>query len=387
MGRITAKDLKKREGSSGDGELYHTDADIYSIGYNAPTPRKRADPVTHGGWDESYFHGWDIPNFHRKVRQGDLLPHTPWEQFSLTGYTTGKYRIRSHSGDPSKWSEWYATGGEYCYTARPLTKELILEHTPDISDKYVQEAAAGIYTDGFDVLTFVAELTEVYRLFMNTAQTLLKLRIPRDWKSLSNEWLSARYGWRTLIYDMIGINEAIEKLNEKQRTRHSEKRWATSSTTTTEVFEWLTDSNRYYLRAVVTDHVTVSLRGSVTADIIIPAFQFNPVMAAWELIPFSFIIDWFVTIGKAIASASFLTFQTNYSASSGLKVEVVRDHVYEDVNHQTGYISGYNEGTGHYEGSIEIRHPCSVPLTPHLTLNIDFYKILDLLALIIQRFR
>lgn len=328
--------------------------------------------------DNGYFVGYDTPHYHSRKRKGELLPMTPWRKFTITGECDGGHEMTYDNG--SSWINYFTTGKYFSYTNWVVTEEEVQEHFPAQIDQYVQEAASRIYSSGHDTLTFLAELTEVRKMFANTAVKILKLDFPKGWKSFSNDWLSYRYGWRTLMYDIKDIYEAVQKLNT-DKTRIMKKAHGKHATDSWD--EWETDSGYFGLNHVLHDRVEVSHVGSVVADVEIPTFQFNPFQTAWELIPYSFVLDWFLSVGKSIAAASFLTLQSNHYASWGVKVTVER--TYQNTGFNIHDWSGTYETNGWSKAELEVRTPCSVPLLPHFTLRLNPYKILDLIGLIVQR--
>lgn len=335
--------------------------------------------------DEGYFVGYDIPHFHSRKRAGELLPQTPWHQYERDVTCEGWYAAQVIESGQSV--SLYCTGP---YTvaaptgAWTLSEEDLMAEFPAYTDKYVQQAAAKIYSSGFDALTFLAEFTDVIRLFKTVGKQLLTLRLPKNWRDYSNEWLSWRYGWRTLMYDIQNINELLSEFDSK-RTRWKETQGVTQRHEVSEVTS--KEFDYWYCQKTTTDKVTKSLRGTVIADIEIPKLQFNPFVTAWEKIPLSFVLDWFVTVGKAIDAASFLCFSSAYSASRGIRVDMERLRTLTDVSAKPGYVSGGCELALTTKAYREVRIPCSVPVTPHLTLNLDSKRVLDLVALVIQRLK
>jgi hypothetical protein len=217
---------------------------------------------------------------------------------------------------------------------------------------------------------------------MNAGLKLLKLDVPRNWKALANDYLSYRYGWRTLMFDIKDIYDKCQKLQSGiQRVR----RKAHGERVFSDTRDWQTEAGDYFEIHHVYDEIKTSLRGNVIADIDIPQFQFNPFQTAWELIPYSFVLDWFVSVGKTIAAASFLTLQSKYTAAYGFRVSI--DRTYEYTIECKEDCEGERSQVGTCKAEFEIRTPCSVPLTPHFTLRLNSWKVLDLLGMIVQKFR
>lgn len=186
------------------------------------------------------------------------------------------------------------------------------------------------------------------------------------------------------MYDIESLNEAIRNLNDK-RTRYSKRAGTTYSFTNSD--EWTTNHSSFIRQHTLIDEVTIGIRGSVVADIEISKFQLNPLQTGWEIIPFSFVIDWFVNVGKTLSAWSFLATQTDYTAAAGYIVEVEREYQFEIESGLSNFISGHSYMQGSCYQSQTRRTPCSIPKLPHLILKLNSFKILDLLALIIQRWR
>lgn len=337
------------------------------------------------------YQGFAIPDFHSRKRKGELLPQTPWRKLELAGSMAGEYDLTYlYKGytyhqtidatyvltDPSNWA----------------VSEEELDAAAVMDFGYVQEAAAKIYSSGFDALTWLAELASVRTMFLGAAKKLANLELPKNWKKLPlrkrtwkklvNEWLEGRYGWRTLIFDIFNINECITSWNNK-KTRLSER----SGTRYRDIAQTAWNSETTYFTRLHTMNrvVEVGLTGTVVADIEVPKIQFNPLQTAWELIPLSFVLDWFWSVGKSIQAISFLAHQAKYSASAGLYVRIEKSYDINISATKTGYISGNCWSRGSSFGELRVRTPCNVPLTPHLTLRLNAFKVLDLVAIATQR--
>lgn len=337
--------------------------------------------------DNGVTFGYDIPNFHRRRRKGELLPCTPFRQFRTNGSTKGVYDFYT----PVYYYKISEPGRNSHMTDWVVTEEMCAAELPTTYDVYVQEAAARIYGQGHDTLTFLAELSDVHRMFENVGKRLLRFPdlIPRkSWKEImkgtSSDWLQYRYGWRTLSYDLQDLNKALQDLDNGIK-RYSERCGNTYRTSRIE--EWETTvtgiGTRYH---AYEDLIEVGVRGTVTADVKIPKFQFNPLQTGWELIPFSFVLDWFVSVGKALSAISFLSLAPTYVASAGQYVKITRSYRYDMGNWSTG-CGGVNYQEGTCEAELSVRQPTYVSPIPRLKLRLNSLKILDLLSMIAQRKR
>lgn len=329
--------------------------------------------------NEHHTDGFNIQNFHHLKREGYLLPMTPFSQHRELGSTSGQLAVYNN-GQLS----YYCTPSWQAKTHWLIGLSDYENYLPSNPDVYVGEAAGKIYQNGFDALTFLAELASVKRLFLDTGYRLYKLLVKRKLGTLAdlrNDWLSSRYGWRTLYYDIESLRELLSKFGES-RQRYSDHAGTKYSTGNCEVIP-ISDDPVATINGLVNDVVNISMRGSVVADVQIPKLQFNPLQTGWELIPLSFVVDWFLSVGRTIAAWSFLSLRPSYVASYGVKVEIDRSFSLQ-VNFKSPY-SGVIQQTGHCVGSYEVRVPCRVPLTPHFTVKLDWAKVIDLIALLSQR--
>lgn len=132
----------------------------------------------------------------------------------------------------------------------------------------------------------------------------VRMNLKRDSKALGNNWLEFWFGWSPLVND---IGASIQILQDPipnifVRTRKSRSRsW-------NEVYsDWL-GSTDYYGNSVKSD---VSMRAAVkcTNSDLLLANQMgfvNPLTIAWELVPFSFLVNWFVNVEEVISSMTDL---------------------------------------------------------------------------------
>lgn len=331
--------------------------------------------------DMSACSGVSIPDFHRRKRNGELLPMTPWAQTFISGSSTGSYSIQKT--DNSLYGKIEPSGGANFFNDWVITYGQLDALLPANPDRFVQDAAAKIYSNGFDALTFLAELTDVHELFISAGKKFLKLKYPRNWRQMSSEYLSLRYGWRPLIMDIQSIAKLIDTFHEKKK-RYSE-RCGTQyvSNNSSERTLW---NGQFMWHIVTTNKITTKVRGSVVADITIPKLQFNPIVTAWELVPFSFVLDWFLSVGRALLAISCVHAAEQTTSAYGYQLEVQRSmYTYTDQWYSTW--TGTAVQTASCNAVRQVRTPCPIPLLPHFKLRLDNMKILDLLALLVQHIR
>lgn len=333
--------------------------------------------------DNMWLGGYDTPNYHQRKRKGELIPMTPFHQTHYTGSVSASRDVYYYDGQSMHY--WTEGDGYVHYPSWHVSSEMAHEAIDwKYAKAYVQEAAANAYSEGYDALTAVAELADVRRMFSSLAKTLVGKRGLDKVLDLPSTWLEARYGWRPLIYDLKEINEAIKNFSER-RTRLSKRKGGDTTTilTTDDVAYW----SYIDITTVITDTITIGFRGSVVADITVPKIQLNPLVTGWELLPFSFVVDWFVSIGKAIEAMSFLLMQSNYTAAMGCHLEWTRTTSSSITNEKSGFVSGHVTQNSSFVATVSQRVPTTVPLIPQLKLRLNRWKIGDLLMLLAQRIR
>lgn len=122
----------------------------------------------------------------------------------------------------------------------------------------------------------------------------------------ADAWLEVKYGWKPLINDVYGAVEALEKSQEASDVdisirvrRHGDKSNS------------LLDS----LISDGTDNISVEQQLSMSMDFRVfdPNVRgtnalglTNPALVVWELIPYSFVFDWFIPVGDFIAAQTAL---------------------------------------------------------------------------------
>lgn len=352
-----------------------------------------------------YKKGYSISGFQKLVRLGKLLPHTAYERFTAYGEQRyGLYAIHNSTGNAdtvvkTNWSpgSWYSVNkrvmspfyDDYVDLPNWALDQFEIDNNVDLSDKdyYIQQAAAAIASSGHDTLTFLAELTKVRRMFASRAGKLLNARsIEPNLKHKPGDWLESRYGWRTLIYDLQNLHDALTEFDSK-RTRYSERRGFSQSWTVTDTDT--VDNSVYNMPIYNVQHYETSVRGAVTADFMPDRFRFSPIGTAWELLPYSFIIDWFINVGQSLESITLLSVASDITSSYGYFAKVDQE--------VTGYPApkgpqysvsskGSNQGiecVGEYQRMKRV--PTRVSYNPQIKTRLDGFKILDLLALLVQR--
>lgn len=254
------------------------------------------------------------------------------------------------------------------------------------------------------IALFEAKSTK--RMLDNTVKTLRKVRrlAKRSYtkaiktnRTPSSVWLEARYGWMPLISDLHGL-----------LTHEFVRDWLVplSGGASQELVETSTRESNFYESIRVASTATATLKRahkfgclarvqSPAADLIGQLSTYNPALIAWELMPYSFVVDWFYDIGSYLelraGAANYphiRLFRAYHTTSEVLEVEgVVRDIYCTD-----NYATDWNVDGKYQYGTLSIGRELTgdglpMPRPPSFTYDLELRNIVDGIALLKQIFR
>lgn len=234
----------------------------------------------------------------------------------------------------------------------------------------------------------------------------LDKRLKKDLVYLSKEmkdlYMEARYGLRPLYYDLKGLVKVLTKPNQlafDRLTFRGRQDWGDSNDDRV-VKRILYESD--YLDHDVTfirsTKVDLSVRAGVLTSFkdlgLAQAFGLDLLAeSAWELVRLSFVLDWFLNVGKLISSwtpnygfkalASWVTVRKTVTKTITIGDTVITPRVYASVrpcNYHTFYSGGILECTSVYK---RIPNP-SRPVLPHFNVKLDALKLVDLAIILSQ---
>lgn len=328
--------------------------------------------------------GGTLDRFHERLRKGELLPFTYWYQmfYNMSAVTAGY----SETYKPTNCTVISDTVGLGLTPLIPqefsVPSQMQIDANPDY---YVQRAAANIYGTGWDIATAFAESRQTCDMFLNLGQKLRNWRkyasrfTPRD---AAKAWMEVRYGWRIVKYDVEDLYDALTNFDEK-RTRYKRRDGASFGLKTYQLTPVITYSG---LGCKLTRNETwtgeLSLRGSVVADFRPSRITANPFRTGWEVIPYSFVVDWFLGVGNAIAAASLLVLADGVVASKGWKYDIRR---VQTLTGSPGTNANYTysfSGTSLTEvvGFVQ-RIPTTVSIVPQFEVTLRPDNFLDILQM------
>jgi len=231
----------------------------------------------------------------------------------------------------------------------------------------------------------------------------------RDWKDfssrsgrvvkdVSDEYLSIRYGFRPLVYE---VDQFMTALNMPRSTTRSKAQAFMAENKTTSNSSSLTSQGITYQ---YTDNITSSVsvhagllyqyefdvlrdRWGISVDEILPA--------TWELLPLSFIADWFVNVGEVLRTLSPTLRGNTLGHFTVTRFTTVLTRTYGSSTYNTAGWTTSRQPSGSYTYTLEDVYRVPTLEGPSLQwknksvqrVQDDYFKIGDLITIISQRLR
>jgi hypothetical protein len=217
-------------------------------------------------------------------------------------------------------------------------------------------------------------------------------------KRLHNSWLEYKYGWMPLLMDVKGAAEYFAQQHVVRPTTFTVS--ATEEVTKTKTWPYVSATYGSGVPYTSTYFLSVNLktRCKIWCELTSPHLSTmqqlgltNPALVAWELVPFSFVFDWFIQVGDWLTAMtaqqgvtikrSMLSFYDNdgHTFVSPPTVSVVGSTLYESSG------QSYACSERGYVRSVPDLNPFS--LYPPRTNSFGFKKLVTSLALIQGNYR
>jgi len=157
----------------------------------------------------------------------------------------------------------------------------------------------------------------------------VRSRAKSQGRAIANGWLELQYGWMPLMSDINGAIKVLEAqmITQKEYVSVKSKRHIEESSSSVDKSDnRFTDDILYSTKYTVI--ATAKMRRVSQAFRLAAELGFtNPALVAWELVPFSFVVDWAIPIGSFISQfdsalgwqfevGSLTTIQDSYSVTT-----------------------------------------------------------------------
>lgn len=212
---------------------------------------------------------------------------------------------------------------------------------------------------------------------------------------VSDLWLEWRYAIRPLAFELQSALKALQAV-VKKGSRQTARGWHKTNPAGTFTTDIVIDAN-ISGRVSTKRFVSTNFRGGVLYQIdsdinsILALWGLDqPLESIWELVPFSFIIDWFFNIGDIIGSWASNPSLSPLSSWLMEEIHIVEETSLEDVWTTNSYF-GATFGAisksitpGSSKQTIHWKHRIPTPsrsITPRFNIKLDTAKIFDLTAI------
>lgn len=252
------------------------------------------------------------PNYHKRRQRGDVIMNPMYSTRQLvTGFSGQGFHIKSKStscASPLLYHE-YKVEGDY------FASKLCGGNTIDPVSLFTMEEEIALMEEtstcmlskrgrsDSNLWETLAELHKAASLFSNLARRSRKfLDFTEANGSWSNEWLAYRYGLRPIISDAEGIIKGLQKAvgDVRSTTRCQRSLQRDVSTNMYYDHDYVRDNYKrtskhvLTVRAMSIDEYSAEVMSNI-------GFTTKGLLTLqWELIPYSFVADWFINVGEFI---------------------------------------------------------------------------------------
>ena len=337
------------------------------------------------------YRGERLENFHERKAAGELLPMTNYSRWDEE--SEGSMTIRAH------YNNGYGCSADV-YTSNiawnlqkedPGTVELYT--ALKVNEDALLLSAVSNSVPRLDILTSVAETHKTLDLVVQArkrAVALIKQLQKKGWKALprtaSDTWLEWRYGWRLLGFEIEAVTEAI---NHPLKSLFVEGRAGESHVVEYESigdsFPLLHSHLRVNANTTVQHRHDISVRANVNGKVKLQSANVlaSPVVTGWELIPYSFVLDWFVNVGDVLTAWKAFSL-ADYTFSIGVKrVFDLSGTISGITYYDSAYTSASASGVSSLKGETKIRWSRTKPsLIPQLNVDLTTPRSIDIAALL-----
>ncbi len=346
---------------------------FYSYDYRSNRVRARKTPVA----------GWLYPKSYEREIRKVIFPYGDWRTIGLSDLHERRGYMAAQVQVPSIFGQGYRQ---------------------DINDRAMVEAMLQLKDEKMNLPVAMAEAGKTAQLVGQTAtklaKTILHLKkghfgsaaetlglTTKKRKSPSSQWasnwLELRYGWNPLLHDVKGAADLLADLHYRAIVCTGIGKIKETDLFTTEVskggeYASLQNHRRQDMCKVRLDFEPIGYAGIEAKH----AGILNPFEVAWELLPLSFVVDWFLPVGDTIKCLDYAAGLVFKSGS----ISNVRRHTYDISPGSTHPNTQWKKLVG-YGSLLQFRrtHLTSAPYPlrpPHLKSPFSFKHMADGLSLL-----
>lgn len=360
------------------------------------------------------------PGASRILASGHDLSHDFSSNYEVIECNSGSATYKNFSdSNPAHWSlaTWRGSLATFVPPIAGSDPAWLTNDLATYKQQLLVEVIAKAHSPDFNGSLFAAEAIKTMGLFTNPVKgigkllaKMIKRRTAFIDKGLtltaasSKAWLQYRYGWKPLMYDVRDLSVALLKSERVPGLvlRARVKRDLVYRNTSAQSLLWGNTSWRVYGTTKRDHHITVrsGVRYRIT-DSSVNQFRSsslglsldNVVSTAWEIVPFSFVLDWFYNVGdwlRAITPAPGVSIESTYVSTQQLRsYHTIFDRM--DVAKYAGSsIWTTNPGFSDYRKTVLFKdRAVNLPVPTHPIITPDMLSLArqaDSFALIVTKF-
>lgn len=312
-----------------------------------PNPEERLTPFTGSvrAWNnlggssatiqtQTYYRRWggsNSPNFPRALVYN-------YHDSAVSRKDEGSFTSYRNFPGTQYWDQFtFSRVGPYGSLPTPSTRGYTwgdAQHLPDVSTRSIESAMDQIQDRKSNLAQVIAEREQAARSISEIATRLARTvtslrhgnfhqavkllgvsRNPKTFtKNIAQDWLSLQYGWKPLLSDVKGIAEHLAQNSVGRPIRVVARASAKGELPAESIFVTATDSNGQPAGKAVVEWAArktiarTKLEYIVTNDFLRQGAQLgltDPLTLAWELLPYSFVVDWFLPVGDFFSRLNY----------------------------------------------------------------------------------
>lgn len=260
-----------------------------------------------------------------------------------------------HTSD-TKLRTFWTQQGDLSFWSKDVGLPVIsLNNVGSVADAVstTQSSAMSSFLGGYDILTEIAEGRKAIQFFQESSLAARKAfitffkgvdpalmrdvsrkgQVARDMvrsadkatRDLGKRWLAFRYAIMPLMYSYKDISDLFRNNGLLYKSFHSSQVLEYTAPALPSGLPGTFLFERYSGSVTVKSTVKAGYSATGLDSLVANQIQANVFGTAWELIPFSFVFDWFVNVGDFIVSHTSVDFSAQSKACTSVRTRLLRE--------------------------------------------------------------